>query len=97
MAAYIIVMAGVTYLIRVIPFAAFRKKIQSAYIRRLLALIPYAVLSAMTFPAMVFSTGNTVSGVVGTVIALILAFFELPLIAVALAASGGAFVVSLFV
>ena len=96
-AAYIIVMAGVTYLIRVIPFAAFRKKIRSPFVKKFLGYIPYAVLSAMTFPAMIFCTGNVTAGAVGTAAALILAYLEVPLIGVAAAASAAAFITSLLV
>ena len=95
MAAYIIVMAVVTYLIRVIPFTVFRKKIRSAYLRRFLEYIPYAVLSAMTFPAMVSSTGNVTAGAAGTAVALVLAFLEQPLIIVAFAASAAAYITGL--
>ncbi len=89
---YILVMALTTYLIRVIPFAAVRGKIKSRFINSVLYYIPYAVLSAMTFPAIFFATGDVVTSSVGTVIALIMAFFDLPLIAVALGSSAGAFI-----
>ena len=94
---YILVMAGVTYLIRTIPFACFRKKIRSNYLRSFLYYIPYAVLSAMTFPAIFYSTGSVMTSAVGTIVALILAFFDLPLIVVALSASLAAWVAGLFV
>ncbi len=89
---YIAVMAGITYLIRMIPFTLFRRKIKSRFIQSVLYYIPYAVLSAMTFPAIFYSTDNTVTAVVGTVIAIILAYFKLPLTVVALAACAAAFV-----
>ncbi|SDA20847.1 Branched-chain amino acid transport protein (AzlD) [Ruminococcus sp. YE71] len=95
-AIYILVMAGVTYLIRMLPFTFFTKKIESRFLRSFLYYVPYAVLSAMTFPAIFYATGNTVSSAVGTAAALILAFLDLPLIAVAVAASGTAFVTGLF-
>lgn len=88
---YIAVMALTTYLIRVIPFAAVRGKIRSRFINSVLLYIPYAVLSAMTFPAIFFATGNVITSSVGTVIALAMAYFDLPLIAVALGSSAGAF------
>ena len=94
---YIAVMAGVTYLIRVLPFALFTKKINSALLQSFLYYVPYAVLSAMPFPAIFYSTGNTVTSLVGTAVALILAYFDLPLIVVALAASASAFICGLFV
>ena len=93
---YIAVMAGVTYLIRMIPFTLFRKKIKSPFFRSFLYYIPYAVLSAMTIPAIFYSTGNITTSVIGTVVAVALAYFKLPLIVVALAASAAAFISGLF-
>lgn len=95
-AVYIFVMASVTYLIRMIPFTFFKKKIKSQFIRSFLKYIPYAVLSAMTIPAIFYSTGNIVTAAAGTIIAVVLAFFDLPLIVVALAASLAAFIAGLF-
>lgn len=93
---YIAVMAVVTYLIRMIPFTFFRKKITSRFFRSFLYYIPYAVLSAMTIPAIFYSTGSLITSVVGTVVAVILAYFDLPLIVVALSASAAAFISGLF-
>ncbi len=92
---YILVMAGVTYLIRMIPFTLFRKKIRSRFIRSLLYYLPYAVLTAMTIPAIFYSTGSIATAVVGTVVALVLAYAKLPLIVVALAAALAAWVAGL--
>ena len=89
---YIAVMAGVTYLIRMIPFAFFTKKIESRYICSFLHYIHYAVLSAMTIPAIFYSTGNPITAAMGTAAAVVLAYFNLPLIVVALAASAAAFI-----
>lgn len=90
-AVYIAVMAGVTYLIRAVPFGFFRRKIRSQFLRSFLYYIPYTVLSAMTFPAILYSTGSVPTAAVGTAMALLLAYFGLPLIVVALAASLAAF------
>ena len=94
---YIAVMAGVTYLVRMIPFTVFRKQIRSRFIKSILYYLPYAVLSAMTVPAIFYSTGNLKSAVVGTVVAVAVAFFEKPLIIVALAASVSALVTELII
>lgn len=94
---YIAVMAGVTYLIRMIPFTFFRRKIKSRFFRSFLCYIPYAVLSAMTIPAIFYCTGNIITAAAGTVVAVILAYFDLPLIVVALAASGTALITGFFV
>ncbi len=92
---YMLVMALVTYVIRMVPFTVFRKKITSRFVRSLLYYLPYAVLSAMTFPAILYATGNTLTAVVGTVVALVLAYLRLPLMVVALAAAAGALVTNL--
>ena len=94
--AYVAVMAGVTYLIRMLPFTFFRKKIKSRFLRSFLYYIPYAVLSAMTLPAILFSTGSLPTAIAGTVVALVLAYLGCPLIVVALAASFAAFLAGLF-
>ena len=89
---YIAVMTGVTYLIRMIPFTLFRKKIKSPFFRSFLYYIPYAVLSAMTIPAIFYSTGNLTTSLIGTAVAVALAYFNCPLIIVALAAAASAFI-----
>lgn len=94
--AYVAVMAGVTYLIRMLPFTFFRKKIKSRFLRSFLYYIPYAVLSAMTLPAILSSTGSLPTAIAGTAVALVLAYFGCPLIVVALAASLAAFLAGLF-
>lgn len=91
-AIYIAVMALVTYLIRMLPFTLFRRKIEFRFIRSFLYYIPYAVLSAMTIPAIFYATGNPVTSVIGALVAVILAYFRLPLIVVALAASAAALI-----
>lgn len=90
-ALYILVMAGVTYLIRMIPFTLFRQKIKSRFFRSFLYYIPYAVLTAMTIPAIFYSTESLTTSVIGAVVAVILAYLRQPLIVVALAAAAAAF------
>lgn len=92
---YMAVMAGVTYLIRMIPFTLFRQKIQSPFFRSLLHYIPYAVLSAMTIPAIFTSTGSLPTSLAGTIVAVVLAYLGKPLIVVALAGSAAAFLAGL--
>lgn len=94
---YISVMAVVTYLIRMIPFTLFRKQIKSRFVKSVLYYLPYAVLSAMTFPAIFYSTGNLTSAIAGTVVAVVVAFFNKPLILVALAAALSALVTELII
>ncbi len=96
-APYIIVMACVTYIIRAVPFGFFTKKIDSTFIRSFLYYIPYAVLAAMTIPAVFESTGSTFTAAVGTVTAFVLAYFKLPLIVVALSAAAAVLISGLFI
>ncbi|MGN1107170.1 MAG: AzlD domain-containing protein [Huintestinicola sp.] len=96
-AIYIAVMAGVTYLIRMLPFTLFKTKIKSKFLRSFLKYIPYTVLSAMTFPAIFYSTGNVITAAAGTIAALVMAFFGLPLIVVAAAAAGTALIAGLLI
>lgn len=95
-ALYILVMAGVTYIIRMIPFTFFKKKIKSQFVKSFLRYIPYAVLSAMTIPAIFYSTGNIAAATAGTLVAIVLAFFDLPLIVVALSASLVSYIAGMF-
>ena len=84
MTIMILVMAGVTYLIRMIPFVFFRKKIKNRYLLSLLYYIPYAVLSAMTFPYILYSTNNLWTAVIGTGVAIIAALSKRSLLTVAI-------------
>ena len=95
LALYLVVMALVTYLIRMIPFTLFRKEIKSTFFRSFLAYVPYAVLGAMTFPSIFFATSSLPSAIAGTAVALILAFFRRSLLTVAVGAAGTALAVEL--
>lgn len=93
--AYIGVMAGVTYLVRMLPFVIFRKKIKSRFVKDFLYYVPYAVLGAMTVPAVLFSTGSVISAAAGLLAAVLLAFKDKGLLAVAAAACIAALAVEL--
>ncbi|MDD3336446.1 MAG: AzlD domain-containing protein [Eubacteriales bacterium] len=92
---YLLVMAGVTYLIRMLPLAAIRGRVRSRFLQSFLYYVPYAVLGAMTFPAVFGSTGNLWSAVAGTAAALALGWFGKGLLTVAAVACGVAFLVGL--
>lgn len=93
LALNLIIMAGVTYLIRMIPLSLVRKKIKSTFIKSFLFYIPYAVLSAMTFPAVFSATGSYTSSIIATVVAIVLSYFEKGLLTVALASCAVAYLV----
>lgn len=80
---YLAVMAGVTYLVRMIPLVAIKEKIKNKFVLSFLHYIPYTVLSAMTVPGVFYATGNTVSACIGFVIAVIAALFNRSLVQVA--------------
>ena len=94
-AIYLFVMAGITYLIRMVPLVLVKKKIRNKYILSFLYYIPYAVLSVMTFPAIFYSTSSVVSAAVGTLIAIIVAFMNKSMVIVAALSSLGVFVTEL--
>lgn len=81
--AYIFVMAGVTYLIRMLPLTLIQKKITNVYIRSFLYYIPYACLTAMTFPAILYATQSPISAFAGLIAAIILALKKGSLVTVA--------------
>lgn len=89
-------MAGVTYLIRVLPLTLIRKEIKNTYIRSFLYYVPYVTLSVMTFPAILTATASVWSAVIALVIAIILAYRGKSLFVVSLAACAAVFLTELF-
>ena len=80
---YLLVMAGVTYLIRMLPLALVKKKIQNRFLLSFLYYMPYAVLAVMTVPAIFYATGSPISAVLGFLTAVVLAYFRRSLLTVA--------------
>ena len=89
---YILTMALTTYLIRVLPLTIFRKPIRSRFLRSFLHYVPYACLSAMTFPAILSSTASILSGAAALIVAIFLAYRGKSLIVVAVASAAAVFV-----
>ena len=90
---YILTMALTTYLIRVLPLTIFRKPIRSRFLRSFLHYVPYACLTAMTFPAILSSTASILSGAAALIGAIILAYRGKSLIVVAVSSSAAVLVV----
>lgn len=84
---YLLVMAGVTYLVRMLPLILVKKKIENKFLLSFLYYMPYAVLAVMTVPAIFTATGSVVSAAIGFAVALLLAYFGKSLVIVAGAAS----------
>ena len=80
---YILVMAVVTYIVRVIPLVFFKNEIKSVFIKSFLHYVPYVTLSVMTFPAIITASGNSLWGVIGFAVAIIVSLIKgsLPLVA----------------
>ena len=88
---YILAMAVTTYLIRMLPLTVFRKPIKSRFVKSFLHYVPYACLTAMTFPAILYDTTYIFSGIAALVIAIILAFRGKSLLTVSLASCAAVF------
>lgn len=94
---YIFVMAAVTYLIRMAPLTLIRKEITNTFIKSFLYYVPYVTLSVMIFPAVLSSTESFWSGLIGFLIAVVSAFFNLSMVQVSLFACIGVFLTELFI
>lgn len=93
---YILVMAVVTYLIRVLPLTLIRKEIKNSFIRSFLYYVPYVTLAVMTFPAILDATGSTLSALAAFLVAMLIAWFGGSLFQVAVIACLVVFVLELF-
>ena len=89
--AYIFAMAVTTYLIRMLPLTVFRKPIKSRFVKSFLHYVPYACLTAMTFPAVLFAAGNVAAAAVGFAVAILFALWGKGLTTVAVAASAAVY------
>lgn len=89
------VMSFVTYLVRAVPFGLLQKKITNRFLCSVLYYIPYAVLAAMTFPAVLTSTASVLSAAVGMLVAVILAYRNRGLVLVSLSAAASALLINL--
>ncbi len=93
----IAVMALVTYLVRMLPLALFRKKITNKFVLDFLYYVPYAVLAAMTVPAVFSSSGSIFGAAAGFIVAVVLSLFERGLLLTAVCACAGVFVTELVI
>lgn len=85
-AKFLFAMAGVTYLLRVVPFILLKRELKSVFWKSFLNYIPYTVLSAMTVPAIFYSTESRLSGILALVTAVICSLLERGLVLVAIVA-----------
>lgn len=90
---YVLVMAVVTYLIRMVPLVLMDREIKNTFIKSFLYYVPYAALASMTFPAILFSTTQLAAAIAGLAVAIFMAFREKSLLLVALGACVTVFVI----
>ena len=93
---YILVMWGVTYLIRVLPLTLIKKPIKNRFIRSFLHYVPYATLAVMTFPAIVEATQSPLAGALALVVGMALAWLGAGLFPVAVTCCAVVFVAEIF-
>lgn len=91
----LIIMAVITYIPRVVPLI-INKQIESTYIKSVLYYMPYCVLAAMTFPSVFYSTSNFMFSLVGTAVAIFLAYKNQSLIKVAMASVVVIYILNIF-
>lgn len=94
---YLLVMAIVTYLVRVIPLVLVKGKIRSRFLQSFLFYVPYTVLSAMTFPAILYATDYMISAVAALIVAVALSVRKRGLIEVAVGACSAVLIVELMI
>ena len=94
---YIFVMAGVTYLIRLLPLTIIRKEIKNTFIRSFLYYVPYVTLSVMTFPAILHATQSPISGAVALIAGIIAAWLGAGLFPVSVICCALVFLIELFI
>ena len=90
---YILAMALVSYLIRVLPLTLIRREIKSRFLKSFLYYVPYVTLSVMTFPAILYATGSMISAAAGLIAAVVIAFRGRGLLTVAVGACLAVFIV----
>ena len=93
---YIAVMAAVIFLIRILPLALIRKKIQNKTLRSFLYYVPYVTLAVMTFPAILDATNSIWSGLAALIAGILLAYFGVGLFGVAICSCVTVFLLELF-
>lgn len=93
---YILIMFGVSYVIRVLPLTLIRKPITNPFIKSFLYYVPYVTLAVMTFPAITEATQSPIAGLVALLVGMTAAWFGASLFQVAVTCCGIVFVLELF-
>lgn len=67
---YILIMAAVSYTIRVLPLTLIRKPLENQFLQSFLYYVPYVTLAVMTFPAIIHATQSPIAGALALVIGI---------------------------
>lgn len=94
---YLLIMAGVSYAIRVLPMTLIRKPIKNKFIQSFLYYVPYATLAVMTFPAIIHATQSPVSGLIALLIGIGAAWLGADLFKTAVLCCVAVLVVEMFI
>ena len=92
---YILIMAGVTYLVRVLPVTLIRRQIKNRFLKSFLYYVPYVTLAVMTFPAILDATQSPLAAAAALVVAIVFAYFGKSLFFVAISSSLTVFIIEL--
>ena len=92
---YIIIMAVVTYAVRVIPLTLIKKPIKNRFIKSFLYYVPYVTLAVMTFPAIIDAVNTPLAGVIALIVGVIAAWLGGGLFTVALLCCSTVFIAEL--
>lgn len=93
---YILIMAAVSFAIRVLPLTLIQKQIQNRFFQSFLYYVPYVTLAVMTFPAIIYATESNVSGVLALAVGLAAAWWGAGLFKVALSCCAVVLIAELF-
>ena len=93
---YILVMAAVSYAIRILPLTLIRKQIKNRFLRSFLYYVPYVTLAVMTFPAILDATQSPWSGLAALIAGIAAAWFGFDLLKVAVTCCGVVLILEFF-
>lgn len=93
---YILIMGGVSYLIRVLPLTLIRKPLKNQFLQSFLYYVPYVTLAVMTFPAILHATQSPVSGALALIVGILAAWFGAGLLPVAVLCCAVVFIAEFF-
>ena len=94
---YILIMGGVSFLIRVLPLTLIQKQIKNQFFQSFLYYVPYVTLAVMTFPAILHATQSPISGAVALIAGIIAAWLGAGLFPVSVICCALVFLIELFI